>query len=255
MQDFLKVNNISLRYQTKQEEILAIDDVSFSVSEGEFISLIGPSGCGKSSILSCIAGVNKPDTGNIYLQNKEIITVNKKIGYMLQTDNLFSWRSVYKNVIIGLEVQNKVNEENLNYIDNLLKKYGLWGFKDTFPQRLSGGMRQRVALIRTLATKPDVLLLDEAFSALDYQTRVSVSSDVYNILKDEKKTMIMVTHDIPEAVALSDRIISFSKRPAVIKNIHNIDFSKNRDPISIRSLNNFQDYVRAIWKEVVDSGV
>ncbi len=253
MDKILKIENVSLRYQTLQEETMAIKNICFDINKGDFVSLIGPSGCGKSSMLSIISGSVKKDTGTIYFQQEQLEGFNNKIGYMLQNDNLLPWRTVYKNILLGLEIQNKLSKENIDYAVSLLKKYGLWEFSNSYPNRLSGGMRQRVSLIRTLCVKPELLLLDEAFSALDYQTRMNVSADVYNILKNEDKTMLMVTHDINEAVALSNKIVVLSNRPSVVKKIIDIDFSKDRNTISIRNQTKFQNYVKDIWKEVSSS--
>ncbi len=250
MKVFLSVENINLTYQSLESETKAIENVSFTVEKGEFVSIVGPSGCGKSTLLSCIAGLTMPTEGKIKLEGKEIRGVNPQIGYMLQTDNLFPWRNIYKNVTLGLEIQSKLTEENKAYVNHLLKKYGLWDFKDSYPSSLSGGMRQRAALIRTLAVRPALLLLDEAFSALDYQTRVNVSKDVYNILRSENQTMIMVTHDIPEAVSMSDRIIVLSKRPANISLIVKTPFDKNRDTQTVRTTKEYADYYNTVWKEM-----
>ena len=198
MKEILEIKNISKTYQHKNGELLAIKDVSFKVKEGEFISIIGPSGCGKSTILSIIAGLEKKTEGEIYIEGEPIDDISSKIGYMLQRDCLLEWRTIYDNVMFGLEVKKIKNKENIQYAEELLKKYGLYEFKDKFPNQLSGGMRQRVALIRTLAVKPKILLLDEAFSALDYQTRIKVTVDIHGILKKENITTIMVTHDITE---------------------------------------------------------
>ena len=251
MNQFLSVDNIQIVYQTPQEETVAVSDVSFVAEKGSFVSLVGPSGCGKSSLLGCIAAISKPQRGTITLQGRDIADSQQSIGYMLQSDNLLPWRSVWKNVIIGLEIQNKVTAENTAYAADLLKKYDLWQFRDSFPNRLSGGMRQRVALIRTLALKPQLLLLDEAFSALDYQTRVNVSCDVWQILRRENKTMVMVTHDIPEAVAMSDKVVVLSPRPAVVAKTVEIDFGADRpDPVQVRQNPLFQQYFNTIWKEL-----
>jgi len=248
---FLSVDNIQLIYQTPQQETVAVKDVSFGVQKGQFVSLVGPSGCGKSTILSCIAGLQTHQKGSITFDGADISKNRSKVGYMLQSDNLLPWRSVWHNVIIGLEIQKKLTEENIEYAEELLKKYDLWQFKDSFPNRLSGGMRQRVALIRTLALKPQLLLLDEAFSALDYQTRVNVSCDVYEILRRENKTLVMVTHDIPEAVSMSDRVIVLSKRPAVVSTVVDIDFGTDRaNPVEVRRHPKFQQYFNTIWKEL-----
>ena len=196
--EILTLKNVSKKYQAKNGEIEALKNITFSVNEGDFVSLIGPSGCGKSTVLSIIAGLEEKSSGKIILDGEEISTISNKIGYMLQKDSLLEWRSIYKNVILGLEVTKQRTKENEDYVIDLLKKYNLYEFKDKYPTQLSGGMRQRVALIRTLAIKPKILLLDEAFSALDYQTRIMVTNDIYNILKKEGKTVLMVTHDISD---------------------------------------------------------
>ena len=198
MENILEVKNIGKKYQNKEGEILALKNVNFRVKKGEFVSIIGPSGCGKSTLLSIIAGLEEKTTGEIYIEGNKIQGLSSKIGYMLQKDCLLEWKTIYNNVLFGLEIQNKKSKENVKYAEGLLKKYGLYEFKDKFPSQLSGGMRQRVALIRTLAVKPKILLLDEAFSALDYQTRIKVTVDIYKILKKENITTIMVTHDITE---------------------------------------------------------
>ena len=192
MEKILEVKNISKTYQAENGEIEALRNISFDVKEGEYISIIGPSGCGKSTLLSIISGLESKTSGEIY--------INGKIGYMLQKDNLLEWRTIYKNVLLGLEIQKTDTLENRKYVEELLKKYGLYEFKDKYPTQLSGGMRQRVALIRTLAIRPSILLLDEAFSALDYQTRLMVTEDIYKILKNENITALMVTHDISEGI-------------------------------------------------------
>lgn len=190
MNEILKVENITKRYQAKNGEIEALKDITFSIKKGEFVSIIGPSGCGKSTILSILAGLEEKTSGKVIC--------DKEIGYMLQKDNLLEWRTIYQNVIFGLEIKKMKTKENENYVIELLKKYHLYEFKDKYPSQLSGGMRQRAALIRTLARKPEILLLDEAFSALDYQTRIMVTKDIYEILKKEHITTLMVTHDISE---------------------------------------------------------
>ena len=190
MKKILEVKNICKTYQAKNGEIEALKNISFDIKEGEYISIIGPSGCGKSTLLSIISGLENKSSGEIYIDGK--------IGYMLQKDNLLEWRTIYKNVLLGLEIQKENTLENREYVEKLLKKYGLYEFKEKYPAQLSGGMRQRVALIRTLAIRPKILLLDEAFSALDYQTRLMVTEDIFKILKAENITALMVTHDISE---------------------------------------------------------
>ena len=198
MKEVLEIRNISKKYQAKNGEIEALDNISFKVDEGEFVSIIGPSGCGKSTLLSIIAGLEEKTSGRVYIDGEEIDGNSPKMGYMLQKDNLLEWRTIYKNVLLGLEIRHIKNKENIEYVNQLLKKYNLYEFKDKYPNQLSGGMRQRVALIRTLAVRPKILLLDEAFSALDYQTRINVTKDIYKILKAENITALIVTHDISE---------------------------------------------------------
>ena len=217
MNNILSFKNVNYFYQTKKDEIFALNDVNFDIEKQDFVSLVGPSGCGKTTILSLTAGLLKPSSGEILLAGEKKIDT-KKIGYMFQRDQLFEWRTVWKNITLGLEIQKpKDKAEKLRKAEELLKKYGLDGFKDKKPRNLSGGMRQRVALIRTLALEPELLLLDEPFSALDYQTRLSVCDDVYQIIKSEKKTALLVTHDISEAISMSDKIIILTSRPATVK--------------------------------------
>ena len=243
MKKILEVKNICKTYQTLNGEIEALKNISFDINEGEYISIIGQSGCGKSTLLSIISGLETKTSGDVY--------INGKIGYMLQKDNLLEWRTIYKNVLLGLEIQKNDTPENRQYALELLKKYGLYDFKDKYPTQLSGGMRQRVALIRTLAIRPRILLLDEAFSALDYQTRLMVTDDIYKILKNENITALMVTHDISEAISMSDRIIVLSKRPASVKNIHKIDFEmENKTPLSCRENIKFSEYFNLLWREL-----
>lgn len=241
MKEVLKVQNVSKKYQAVNGEVTAIKDISFSINEGEFVSLIGPSGCGKSTMLSIIAGLEEKTSGEIQIDGE--------IGYMLQKDSLLEWLTIYKNVMFGLEIRNIKTTENVQYVDNLLKKYGLYEFKNKYPNQLSGGMRQRAALIRTLAIKPKILLLDEAFSALDYQTRIMVTKDIYDILRNEGITALIVTHDISEAISMSDRVIVLSNRPATVKEIHKIDFKmENRTPLNCRESPKFSKYFDTIWK-------
>ena len=200
MKEVLRIDNISKIYQAKNGEVEALSNINFSVYNAEFVSIIGPSGCGKSTLLSIIAGLEDKTEGKLYIDGENIEGVSSKIGYMLQKDSLLEWRTIYSNVMLGLEIRHIKNKENQLYAEELLKKYNLYEFKDKYPSQLSGGMRQRVALIRTLAIRPKILLLDEAFSALDYQTRIMVTKDIYNILKNEKITTVMVTHDISEVV-------------------------------------------------------
>ena len=239
----VELKNVSKIYQAKNGEIEALKDINFDIKEGEFVSIIGPSGCGKSTLLSIISGLET--------KNKGEIKINGKIGYMLQKDNLLEWRTIYKNILLGLEIQKKLTEKNKKYVIDLLKKYGLYEFKNKYPNQLSGGMRQRVALIRTLAIRPKILLLDEAFSALDYQTRLNVTEDIYKILKNENISVLMVTHDISEAISMSDKVVVLSKRPAKVKTIYDIKFDmEDRTPLTCRKSLKFSKYFNLMWKEL-----
>ncbi len=242
--DILKIKNLRKIYHTNKGETLAVDNFSFNLKEGEFVAIVGPSGCGKSTILSILCGLENPSSGKIILDKKT------KLGYMLQGDNLFEWQSIFKNCLLGLEINKAVNKSNKKYVRKLLETYGLKEFANAFPSNLSGGMRQRVALIRTLATKPDLLLLDEPFSALDYQTRLAVSDDVHKIIKKENKSAIMVTHDISEAISMADKIIVMSKRPGTIKSIYEIKLENRSNPINNRKAKEFSYYYEKIWKDI-----
>ena len=244
MDKILTITNLEKSFHTRDGEIKALESVSFDVREKEFISIIGPSGCGKSTILSILAGLEEKSNGEINFSK------DYTIGYMLQNDSLFEWRTVLENCLLGLEITNQLTKENKEYVINLLKTYGLEEFIDSYPSRLSGGMRQRVALIRTLATKPDILLLDEAMSALDYQSRLAISDDIYKIIKKEGKTAIMVTHDIAEAISMSDRIIVLSKRPATVKKVYEINMQNKSTPIHNRKCKEFASYYDEIWRDL-----
>ena len=244
MYSLLEVKNLSKTYTSLNNEVKAIDLVSFNIYEGEFVSIIGPSGCGKSTILNILAGLDKEYKGNINFK-KDLV-----ISYMSQEDSLFPWLSVYENAIMSLKVKKMLTKENINYVKYLLDKYGLKEFMNSKINELSGGMKQRVSLIRTISIKPDLVLLDEAFSALDYVSRLKVSEDIYNILKEEKITTLMVTHDIGEAVSLSSKVIVLSKRPTKIKSIYNINLSDRKNPINNRKSIDFQKYYDLLWKDI-----
>lgn len=248
---FLRFDQVDFSYYSSLGETQILNHMSFSIKRGSFTAIVGPSGCGKSTILSLIAGLLKPTHGFITFYTEDFS--NPGIGYMLQHDHLLEWRNIYRNIILGLEIQNKMTVDNLKRVDSLLKKYNLNDAKYKKPSALSGGMRQRIALIRTLALNPDLLLLDEPFSALDYQTRLSVSKDVYDIIKSEQKTAILVTHDIAEAISLADNILVLSKAPCSIKDHIPIRFAENGIPRNTaRSSKLFQNYFDQIWKELQD---
>ena len=244
MTKILEVINLKKNYNTLKGEITAIEDISFNLKQGEFLSIVGSSGCGKSTLLNIITGLDSPTCGT--LKHNSCL----KIGYMLQDDALLPWLTVFQNATLGLKLLKLDTKDNLNYVRNMLITYGLDKFIDKYPDELSGGMKQSVALIRTLATKPDLLLLDEPFSALDYQSRLMVSDDVYKIIKKENKTVIMITHDIAEAISLSDTIIVLSKRPAVIKKTYEIDLSGKTTPINNRKCPEFSIYYDQIWRDL-----
>ncbi|MFZ5969063.1 MAG: ABC transporter ATP-binding protein [Bacillota bacterium] len=252
VEKIVQIQNISMNYHTLDGETLAINNLSFDVNKGEIVVIVGPSGCGKSTTLSIISGLIKPSFGSVIVNGKEVNGTSKSIGYMFQKDHLFEWRTILENVLIGLEIQNKLNDETKAKAEGLLNTYGLSEFKNHYPSQLSGGMRQRVALIRTLAIEPELLLLDEPFSALDYQTRLAVADEIGSILKKEKKTAVMVTHDISEAISMADRIVVLSKRPASVKSVHEIQLTleKERTPLSSREAPEFRHYFNRIWKEL-----
>ncbi len=249
MTEFLKLDNVSFNYHSKQGETLAIDNISFSVAEHEFFGIVGPSGSGKTTILSLIAGILSPQKGNITLQGKPIKECKNIMGYMLQKDHLFEWRTIEENVMLGLELKHDKTKESRKKVLTLLEKYGLIDFKDKHPSELSGGMRQRVALIRTLALSPTLLLLDEPFSALDYVTRLSVCDDVHKIIKNEKITTILISHDISEAISLCDRIAMLTERPAKVKKIIDIDIDEPT-PLKKRESAKFSSMFEILWKEL-----
>lgn len=249
MQPFLKLHQIGLSYHTLDGEVSALSQVDFSVKEGEFVSLVGPSGCGKSTILNIIAGQLKPEKGFVTLQGIPLEDSPVRIGYMLQRDHLFEWRTVQKNVLLGLEIKKEMTKEKVAFVDALLETYNLADFKKKKPSQLSGGMRQRAALIRTLALNPPLLLLDEPFSALDYQTRLNVSDDIWKIIQKEKKTTILVTHDISEAISMSDRVLVLSKAPTYVRCEIPI-LLKEKTPMTRRNAPEFKEYFDHIWKEL-----
>lgn len=245
MNKILEIKGLSKTYYGLDGEVEAVQDFSLSVNEGEFISIIGSSGCGKSTVLNIISDLDNDYEGSIKYIKKDLIK-----GYMLQEDCLFPWLTILDNALLGLKISKNLNKESINYTKNLLIKYGLGEFLDKYPSDLSGGMRQRVALIRTLAIKPDILFMDEPFSALDYQTRLQVSDDVFRILKEENKTAIMVTHDIAEAISLSDKVVVMSKRPSKIKNIYDIKLENKSTPIENRKDKMFRIYYDKLWGEL-----
>ena len=247
----LEICGISMNYHSVKCETRALENISFKVEEGEFISILGPSGCGKSTLLNIISGLLEPSEGKILYRGEDIKNSLDKIGYMFQKDHLFEWNTVWDNVTLGLKIKKILNDQSKKRVEELLENYGLEKFKNHYPTELSGGMRQRVALIRTLALNPEVLFLDEPFSALDYQSRLLVCDDVYNIIKKEKKTAIMVTHDIAEAISISQKVIVLSKRPAIVKKEIVMEFdSEELTPFQRRKERQFSVYFNELWKEL-----
>ena len=245
MKKMIEAKNLSKDFYNKEGELKVLNDISFTLYEGEILSLLGPSGSGKSTILNILTNLLEPTSGEL--------VINGTIGYMFQKDHLLEWRSIMDNITLGLEIMHKKNDKkSMEQIERLLKTYGLWDFRNMYPKELSGGMRQRVALIRTLSVNPNILLLDEPFSALDYQTRLMVNDDVYKIIKNENKSVILVTHDISEAIAMGDKVAVLSKRPSTIKNIYDIDLElgETRTPFKCRKIPVFQTYFDLLWREL-----
>ncbi len=250
MEPMIAVRNAALCYQTDQREVAALADVSFFVAEGEFVSIVGPSGCGKSTLLGAIAGLEQLTSGTIELRGQPLRGTDRRLGLMPQRDGLFEWRSIWENVILGLQLRGLDDESHRAAVGRLLERYGLSGFAGSRPSQLSGGMRQRCALIRTLATEPDILLLDEPFSALDYQTRLRVSSDIFSIIRAEGKTALLVTHDISEAISLSDRVVVLSPRPARVRRVLTTGALRALGPMQRRESPAFSALFDEIWKEL-----
>ena len=245
MEEIVKVVNLTKNFYTKEGEMEVLKNISFTLHEGEILSLLGPSGSGKSTILNILTNLLEPTSGEV--------SIKGTIGYMFQKDHLLEWRSIMDNITLGLEIMHKKNDKkSMERIERLLKTYGLWDFRNMYPKELSGGMRQRVALIRTLSVDPSILLLDEPFSALDYRTRLMVNDDVYKVIKNENKSVILVTHDISEAIAMGDKVAVLSKRPSTIKNTYDIDLDlgSSKTPFKSRKVPAFQTYFDLLWKEL-----
>lgn len=254
----IELRNVSMRYLTAQGETHALAGLSLTIAPGEFVSIVGPSGCGKSTLLSLIAGILKPTSGQVLIDGKPVERPSRRVGYMLQRDYLFGWRTVLDNCLLGPEVQGLNLAEAREHVLRLLEQTGLSQFRDAYPDQLSGGMRQRAALVRTLAIDPDVLLLDEPFSALDFQTKLTLRDDMWAILREQRKTALMVTHDIADAIAMSDRVLVLTQRPAAIQSEHIIQFGTGGEPrpapFASRERPEYQEYFRRIWEELERHG-
>ncbi|MDR1391605.1 MAG: ABC transporter ATP-binding protein [Clostridiales bacterium] len=245
----IEARNISKVYYSLKNENIAIEDISFDVYDKEFLTIVGPSGCGKSTLLSILAGLIQASSGEVFINGELVQGFNSLVGYMLQSDHLLEWRTVKNNVLLGLEIRRLLNKENEDYALELLNKYGLYKFLNYYPHQLSGGMKQKVALIRSLALKPEILFLDEPFSALDFQARTTISDEIKYIIKKENKTVILITHDLNEAICLSDRVVVISNKPGKIKNILKLEVS-GENSIQKRKDKNFSSYLEILWKEV-----
>ena len=246
----IDLQHVALTYQSPDGEVEALRDISFQMEEGEFVSIVGPSGCGKSTLLSLIAGLERPTAGSILVDGEAVRAPTSKAGFMPQQDQLFPWQTIWGNVTLALAIRQGDTPEAQSRVRELLARYGLTDFSEKLPGQLSGGMRQRCALIRTLAADPKILLLYESFSALDYQTRLSVSADICRIIRQERKTALLVTHDISEAISMSDRVVVLSRRPAVIRAIHDLAPLRGLSPMERRDSEAFRGFFNLIWKEL-----
>lgn len=256
MKPILSLQDISYSYHNLKGETPALSHISFDVMPGEFLAVVGPSGCGKSTLLSVISGLLSPESGSLFYKGAQIDSIKAadlRIGYMLQRDHLFEWRTIYQNVTLGLELNHSLTPQTSEYVLNLLDDYGLSAFKDKKPSELSGGMRQRAALIRTMAIHPQLLLLDEPFSALDFQTRLTVSADIANIIREKHMTATLITHDLSEAITLADRVLVLSKRPASVTREMKVVYPVDRsDPLAIRNTSEYQEYFNQLWEVLSD---
>jgi NitT/TauT family transport system ATP-binding protein len=248
----IELKDVCLSYFTLKQETEAIRDIQMAIEPGEFISIVGPSGCGKSTMLSLISGMHKPTKGRVLIDGQEVAGTSPKVGYMLQHDHLFEWRDILSNLMVGAEIRKMDLKKAAQKAAELMERYGLGGFAHHSPAQLSGGMRQRVALIRTLVTEPDILLLDEPFSALDYQTRLTLADEIHKIIKDQGKTAILVTHDISEAISMADRVMVMSKRPSTISTVYHIQLDEGSDlsPWKKREARRYKEYFNNIWREL-----
>lgn len=243
MNNLIEITNLSKNYHTPNGEINALKNININIKKGEILGIVGPSGCGKSTLLNILSNLETPSSGTI---KKE----TNNIAYMLQSDALLPWLNVLDNALLGLKITKNLNDKNINYVKKLITKFDLDKFINKYPNNLSGGMKQRVALIRTLALKPDIILLDEPLSALDYVTRLTITDEIYKVIKELNITTILISHDISECVSFCDKVIVLSKRPGTIKNIYNIELSNPSTPSNNRKDNKFNYNYDLIWSDL-----
>ena len=248
----IEVRNVSMVYGDDSGQAnLVLDDVSLEVRDGEFVTVVGPSGCGKSTLLNLLSGLIAPTTGSLALDGRKVAGASKNYGYMLQRDLLLDWRTILDNVTLGLEVRGTARREARKLARTYLRFYGLGGFEERYPSELSGGMRQRAALARTMILNPSILLLDEPFVALDFQTKLILESELAKSVAAGRRAVLFITHDVEEAVSLSDRVLVMSRRPGRIKAVHEIRLDCDRtDPVSAREAPGFGESVARIWKQL-----
>ncbi|MGP4078365.1 ABC transporter ATP-binding protein [Pseudalkalibacillus sp. R45] len=248
---FLTIDQLTHAYFSTDSVTTALQDISLEVEEGEFVSFLGPSGCGKTTLLSLIAGLFQPVLGTITIRNEPVKQAHEQIGYMFQQDYLLPWKTIEQNILLGLKIQDNLNDMSKTMTFELLDHMNLGHTRNKYPHELSGGMRQRIALVRTLATNPKLLLLDEPFSALDYQTKLKLENLVFTTLKEHKKTALLVTHDIGEAIAMSDRVIVFSADPGRIKSEYIVpEHLAKMEPFDVRNHEDYKDIFQMIWEEL-----
>jgi NitT/TauT family transport system ATP-binding protein len=246
----IEFRGVSKDFQLADRTLRAVEDLTFTVAPSEFVSIIGPSGCGKSTTLKMLSGLDKPTSGRVLIDGEDVNGPQARVGFMLQKDLLLPWRTVLQNVTLGLEIKGYSYVKRNGVAKALIKKVGLEGFADSYPKQLSGGMRQRVALARTLAIDPEILLLDEPLSALDYQTKLMMEEELVRILREENKTVLLITHDIAEAVSVSDKVLVCSAQPGRIKATHEMSLSKTHSPEEARNNPGFSDAFNLLWEDL-----
>lgn len=250
--DFLKFDNVSKAYQTRSGDVLAVTDLDLHVRQGEFLTIVGPSGCGKSTLLNMLAGLETPSQGQILLDGKPVAERQREIGYVMQNDNLYPWRTLIENVMFPLEIRDVPKKERYAIAKDYLAQVKLDGFEDKYPFELSGGMRQRGNIVRALSFSPNLLIMDEPFGPLDAQTRLLLQTQLLELWQEEKKTVIFITHDLPEAIALGDRVMVMSARPGRAKVVLDIDVERPRNLAHIHELDTYRDLLSRLGDELAE---